>query len=44
MEFYNYDPTTAGDMIQLNSHGYSFTTGSVALATSAKSSSTNQFR
>jgi O-glycosyl hydrolase len=34
-EFYNYDPTSAGDISQINSHGYSTTTGSVALATSA---------
>ena len=33
-EFYNYDPTTVGDLTQINSHGYSSTLGSVAIATS----------
>src|SRR5439155_5644231 len=33
-EFYSYDPTTAGDMTQINTHGYSSTLGSVAFATS----------
>ncbi len=34
-EFYNYDPTTVSDMTALNTHGYSATLGSVAIATSA---------
>ena len=34
-EFYSYDPTTVGDMTQINTHGYQSTTGSVPLATSA---------
>ena len=34
-EFYNYDATTRGDLTELNTHGYSSTLGSVALATSA---------
>lgn len=34
-EFYNYNLATAGDINQINSHGYSSSTGSVALATSA---------
>jgi O-Glycosyl hydrolase family 30/Ricin-type beta-trefoil lectin domain-like len=34
-EFYNYDPTTIGDMTAINSHGYSSTMGSVTIATSA---------
>lgn len=34
-EFYNYDPTTVADFSQINSHGYSSTLGSVAIATSA---------
>ena len=33
-EFYSYDPTTVGDMNQINTHGYSSSVGSVAIATS----------
>jgi O-glycosyl hydrolase len=35
-EFYNYDATTQGDVDSLNTHGYSSTVGSVALATTAQ--------
>ena len=35
-EFYNYSATTKGDMTALNTHGYSSTLGSVAIATSAQ--------
>lgn len=35
-EFYNYDATTKGDFTALNSHGYSSTYGSVAMATAAQ--------
>ncbi len=35
-EFYNYDSTTLGDFSALNTHGYSSTLGSVAVATSAQ--------
>jgi O-glycosyl hydrolase len=35
-EFYNYSLTTRGDFSALNSHGYSSTVGSVAIATSAQ--------
>lgn len=34
-EFYNYDSTTRDDITALNTHGYSSTVGSVAIATSA---------
>ena len=33
-EFYSYDPTSANDMTQINTHGYSSSAGSVAIATS----------
>jgi O-glycosyl hydrolase len=33
-EFYNYEPVTKGDMTALNTHGYSSSYGSVAIATS----------
>lgn len=35
-DLYNYDPTTLGDMTAVNTHGYSSTYGSVALATLAQ--------
>jgi hypothetical protein len=35
-EFYNYNSTTLGDFTALNTHGYSSTLGSVALATAAQ--------
>jgi O-glycosyl hydrolase len=35
-EFYNYSATTKGDFTALNTHGYSSTYGSVALATAAQ--------
>lgn len=35
-EFYNYNSTTLGDFSALNTHGYSSTSGSVALATAAQ--------
>lgn len=35
-EFYNYNSTTLSDFTALNSHGYSSTLGSVAVATSAQ--------
>lgn len=35
-KFYNYDPATRGSMTALNTHGYSSTLGSVAIATSAQ--------
>jgi O-glycosyl hydrolase len=35
-EFYGYNATTQGDMTALNTHGYSSTIGSVAVATSAQ--------
>src|SRR5438552_18218306 len=35
-EFYNYNATTLGDFSALNSHGYSSTLGSVAIATAAQ--------
>lgn len=35
-EFYNYNSTTLGDFSALNTHGYSSTLGSVAIATAAQ--------